>query len=202
MEQIFSITVLISFILFTFVACMSPGPNNLMLLSSGLTFGYKRTLPHALGIIVGYPIMFLIVGLGLGKIFEQNPMVLEIMKYIGISYLCWMAWQIANAKGSLHSNDTEAKPFTFWQAVLFQWVNPKAWIMAITSLATFLTTSNELLFQILLMSIITVLIGIITTHSWSLGGVFLKRIIHSNENVQIFNKIVAVVLVSSVVPFI
>ena len=180
----------------------NPSSRAITLISSGLTFGYKRTLPHALGIIIGYPIMFLIVGLGLGEVFEQNPMFLEIMKYIGISYLCWMAWHIAYAKGSLQSNTPQGKPFTFWQAVLFQWVNPKAWIMAITSLATFLTTSNELLLQIILMSIITVLVGIITTHSWSLGGVFLKRIIHSSENVQIFNKVVAVVLVGSVVPFI
>lgn len=202
MEQIFSFTVLISFIIFSFVACMSPGPNNLMLLSSGLTFGYKRTLPHVIGIVIGYPIMFLIVGLGLGKVFEQYPSVLEIMKYIGISYLLWMAWSIANKKGSLHSENNNDKPFTFWQAVFFQWINPKAWIMAITSLATFMTTTDDSIIQILLMALITVLVGIITTHSWSLGGVFLKRLITNEDNVQLFNRVIALVLVTSIVPFI
>lgn len=202
MEEIFSLTILASFITFAFVACMTPGPNNLMLLSSGLTFGYKKTLPHILGIALGYPIMFLIIGLGLGKIFEQYPIMLEVLKYIGMSYLLWMAWHIANTKGTLNQNNSNDKPFTFLQAVLFQWVNPKAWIMSVTSLATFLSTTHDAFTQIILMTLITILIGIITTHSWSLGGVFLKKIITNENNILLFNRSVAVILVCSIIPFI
>ena len=106
MNQFYTLTMIISISSFALASTLTPGPNNIMLLSSGLTFGYKRTIPHALGVNFGFPVMVLCVGMGVGKLFAIFPFVYTILKVIGISYLLWMAWHIANTKGS---PDTENK---------------------------------------------------------------------------------------------
>ena len=176
MQEIYTYTMLLSITSFAIATAFTPGPNNLMLLSSGLTFGYKRTLAHILGVAVGFPIMVLAVGLGLGTVLEHYPMVYKVLKVLGIGYLLWMAWHIANTQGSLntdeHQND---KPFTFIQAALFQWVNPKAWIMAVTAISSFTTQNSEVLYQVGVIAFIYLAVGIFSTHSWALGGVLLHK---------------------------
>ena len=181
---------------------MTPGPNNIMLLSSGLTFGYKRTIPHALGVNFGFPVMVIFVGLGVGKLFEIFPFIYTTLKIVGISYLLWMAWHIANTKGSLNEENKNDKPFTFFQAALFQWINPKAWMMAITSTATFITDNQIAFIQVMIISCIYFFCAILSTNSWSLGGVMLKRFIQNKRLVQIFNIIMAILIVGSILPFI
>jgi len=194
MDQFYTITMIISITSFALASTMTPGPNNIMLLSSGLTFGYKRTIPHALGVNFGFPVMVICVGLGVGKLFEVFPLVYTVLKVVGISYLVWMAWHIANTKGSLKAENEKDKPFTFFQAALFQWVNPKAWMIAITSTAAFI--------QVMIISCIYFFCAILSTNSWSLGGVMLKRFIQNERLVQIFNITMAILIVGSILPFV
>lgn len=202
MDQVYSLTMIISITSFAMASCMTPGPNNLMLLSSGLTFGYRRTIPHALGINFGFPVMVLCVGLGVGKLFETFPFIYTVLKAVGISYLLWMAWHIANTKGSSSTDNKNDKPFTFLQAALFQWINPKAWIMAVTSTAAFITDHQMAFMQVMIIAFIYFVCAIFSTSSWSLGGVMLKRFIQNERLVQIFNIAMAILIVGSILPFI
>jgi threonine/homoserine/homoserine lactone efflux protein len=187
---------------FGLASTMTPGPNNIMLLSSGLTFGYKRTIPHALGVNFGFPVMVLCVGLGIGKLFEVFPFIYTALKVVGIGYLLWMAWHIANTKGSLDTNNTKDKPFTFLQAALFQWINPKAWVMAVTSTAAFITDHQIAYIQVMIISCIYFFCAILSTNSWAVGGVMLRRFIQKKRFVQIFNITMAILIVGSILPFI
>ena len=202
MNQIYTLTMIISITSFALASTMTPGPNNIMLLSSGLTFGYKRTIPHALGVNFGFPVMVICVGLGVGKLFEVFPLVYTILKVVGISYLVWMAWHIANTKGSFNAENKNDKPFTFFQAALFQWVNPKAWVMAITSTVAFITDHKIAFIQAMIISCIYFFCAILSTNSWSLGGVMLKRFIQNERLVQIFNITMAILIVASILPFV
>jgi len=202
MNQFYTFTMILSITSFGLASTMTPGPNNIMLLSSGLTFGYKRTIPHALGVNFGFPAMVICVGLGIGKLFEVFPFVYAGLKFFGIGYLLWMAWHIANTKGSLDTNNTKDKPFTFLQAALFQWINPKAWVMAITSTAAFITDHQMAYIQVMIISCIYFFCAILSTNSWALGGVMLRRFIQEERFVQMFNIIMAALIVGSIIPFI
>jgi threonine/homoserine/homoserine lactone efflux protein len=203
MQEIYSLTMLLSITSFALAGVMTPGPNNIMLLSSGLTYGYKNTIPHMLGIMLGFTFMVICVGLGIGAVFEVFPALFTILKIIGISYLLWMAWKIANTKGDLKtSSNKNNKPFTFLQAATFQWVNPKAWIMAITSTVSFITNPEYGFIQVIIIAFIFMLAGFISTNSWTLGGVYLKKLIKNALHVRIFNISMAVLIVVSILPVI
>jgi len=202
MQELYTYTMLLSVISFAIATAFTPGPNNLMLLSSGLTFGYKRTLAHILGVAMGFPIMVLAVGFGIGAVLEYYPIVYKVLKFVGIGYLLWMAWHIANTQGRMQTEEhTTDKPFTFLQAALFQWVNPKAWIMAVTATASFTTESTYALYQVGIIALVYLGVGIFSTHTWALGGVLLHRWLESERTIKIFNRVMAVLIVLSVLPF-
>ena len=201
MEEFYAFTMLLSIAIFTISSTMTPGPNNIMLLSSGLTFGYKRTIPHILGVTLGFSLMVLLVGLGFGIIFEKFPVVLKVLKVVGIAYLFWMAYKIATSKGSMNIKE-KSKPFTFVQAALFQWVNPKGWIMSLTSISIFVSSKEDSITQVLIISLIFLLSGMLSTNTWAIGGVALKRFIKDESHVRKFNIIMAILLIASVIPFI
>ena len=118
---------------FAFASSVTPGPNNLMLMTSGANFGVWRTIPHLLGVVFGFVLMVILVGTGLIQIFEAYPVSHDILRFCSIVYLSYLAWKIATAKpGATKSVGT---PITSLQAALFQWVNPKAWAMALTAVA-------------------------------------------------------------------
>ena len=203
MEEFYTVAMIISIATFTLSTVLTPGPNNIMLLSSGLTFGYKRTIPHMLGIMIGFPFMVLLVGLGLGIVFERFPLIFSALKIVGILYLLWMAFKIANNKSSFDVKEAEkSKPFTFVQSAAFQWVNPKAWIMAITAISIFVTSQENNFMQVLIIALIYMLSGLISTNTWTAGGVVLKRFIKSQSSIKIFNITMAILLVASVLPII
>lgn len=202
MSQFYTITMILSIASFGMASTMTPGPNNIMLLSSGLTFGYKRTIPHALGINFGFPFMVVCVGLGIGKLFELYPFIYTVLKLAGISYMVWMAWHIANTKGSLETKNKKDKPFTFIQAALFQWVNPKAWIMAVTSTAAFITDHEMAFIQVMIISCIYFICALVSTNAWAVGGLALRHFIRNEKWVQIFNITMAILILGSVVPFV
>ena len=122
---------LIALITFCFVSSITPGPNNLMLLSSGLNFGLRRSISHLLGVAIGFSVMVLLVGIGVSQLFQSLPASYTVLKWVSIVYLGYLAYKIAN-NHTIDEVASDAKPFTFMQAALFQWVNPKAWTMALS----------------------------------------------------------------------
>ena len=197
--EIYSTALLTSIFAFFFATSITPGPNNIMLLSSGLTFGYRKTVPHLLGVVLGFPLMALIVGLGLGKIFESYPVVLTILKIIGTAYLLWLAWKIANSTPSLNEDESSKQPLKFIPIVLFQWVNPKNWIKIITAMSVYVHSAENALSQIIIITIIFLSTVIVSANSWTLGGVALKRFIKNTKAIRAFNISMAVLLILSII---
>ena len=125
-----------AFIVFAVATLFTPGPNNIMLMASGLNFGLSRTVPHGFGVPLGFGFMVLVVGFGLGAFFAAFPIAYQVLKYVGAAYLLYLAWRIATAAG-VHNENARARPFTFFQAAAFQWVNAKAWVMAIGAVTAY-----------------------------------------------------------------
>lgn len=191
-------TALLPLALFAFVSSITPGPNNVMLTASGATFGYRRTLPHMLGISAGVALMLLLVGAGMGTVFEARPALYTTLKYVGAAYLLYLAWRIARA-GGVDGAAARSKPFTFLEAAAFQWVNPKAWIMAVGIVATY--TPHEGFFKNLIVA--TLVLSIVNFPSisvWTLFGSALRRLLRQPKSVQRFNIGMALLLVTSLYP--
>jgi threonine/homoserine/homoserine lactone efflux protein len=155
------------------IMSVTPGPNNIMLMASGMNFGIKRTLPHAAGIQFGWPMMILLVGLGLGQVFERVPELLIVLKVLSAVYLLWLAWKIANATSPTGDATAAAQPMTFLQAALFQWVNGKAWMMALATISAF-TIPGQFLTSVLLVVLAYFFTGFISTTSWVGFGAVLR----------------------------
>ncbi|MCB8829109.1 LysE family translocator, partial [Escherichia coli] len=143
---------------------MTPGPNNLMLLASGVNFGFRRTIPHMLGIGSGFFSLLIGVGLGLGALIQTIPLVYTILKFAGGAYLVYLAYKIATSR-SLGTVDSNARPMTFLEAAAFQWVNPKAWVMAVTAMATY-TAPQAYLVTVLIVGIAFALVNVPSVSSW------------------------------------
>lgn len=186
-------------ILFAIITCVTPGPNNTMIMTSGLNYGIRRSLPHYFGIALGFCAMVLAVGIGLASLFEQIPVLHTILKIIGSLYLCYLAYQIATAPIS-ELAETSGKPFTFLQAAAFQWVNPKAWVLAIGATVTYTVTSGSYPLQILSISLIFLIFGSPCIMLWLWFGAALKKILRKPATVRLFNITMAILLVASLVP--
>ena len=169
-------------------------------MSSGLNYGIKRSIPHLLGINIGFPLMILAIGLGLGSLFLKFPVIYPVIKLLGVSYLLYFSWKVANASAP-EAKGNPARPITFNQAVLFQWVNPKAWIMATGAIASF---TNPERFKIQLLFILSgyVIVGALCMVFWLALGASLKKLIHNELHMRYFNISMAVLLALSLVPMI
>ncbi len=190
----------LSIILFCLVTSITPGPNNIMLMSSGLNHGVLKTVPHISGIIVGFPLMVAALGFGLGTIFLNYPVIHQVIKIVGISYLLFLAWKIANTSNA-NAGKQLKKPFTFIQAVAFQWLNPKAWVIAIGAIATFTTVGN-IEIQVIIIVFTYLFVGAFSMGLWLLMGASLQKILRSQKQFQVFNVAMAVLLVMSVAPMV
>ena len=189
----------IALLLFAVASTGTPGPNNLMILSSGLNFGVQRSIPHWLGIISGVPVMMLVLGLGLDRIFAQWPMSYTLIKIIGATYLLYLAAKIALTRVSGDTRTT-AKPLTYIQGVLFQWVNPKAWVMSIGAIAAFTVDDGALLPQVLTIAITFMLAGLVCVGSWLFAGSALQRLLKNDRQQRIFNVTMGLILAVSIIP--
>ncbi|MDG2090749.1 MAG: LysE family translocator [Gammaproteobacteria bacterium] len=190
---------LIPIFIFSASATITPGPNNIMLMTSGLNFGIYKSLPHYLGICLGFPVMVILIGLGFGFIFDRFPFMHTFIRIIGIGYLLFLSWKIANsAPNALETN--EAKPFSFFQAVLFQWVNPKAWIMATSAIAAFTIGGTDIFLQVLMIALSFMIVAFPSTGIWLCFGVFLKKVLKNPFHQKIFNIVMAGLLVLSITP--
>ena len=136
-----TVDLLLALAAYAFVTSITPGPNNTMLLASGANFGFWPTVPHLFGINLGFSAMVLAVGLGAGSVFAAFPLLHTVLRWGGTAYLCYLAWKIANS-GEMDADGHKATPMTFLQAAAFQWVNPKAWIMAIGAIATYMPSDG------------------------------------------------------------
>jgi len=185
---------------FCFVTSFTPGPNNTMLMASGLNFGVARTLPHMLGVALGFPVMVFGVGLGVAGVFQAYPPLYIALKVISIVYLLWLALQIAMAD-AVKTDGGGSKPLTFLQAAAFQWVNPKAWVMAVGINATYLV-AGQFWISLIALSVIFLISGIFSCSTWALGGAGLRALIGNRSWVRTINIVLAVVLVASLWPIV
>ncbi len=196
---------LAAFALFAFVSSITPGPNNLMLLASGMNFGFKASVPHMLGISGGFFILLLAVGFGLGEVFARQPVTYTLMKWAGAIYLVYLAWRIANAGAVADSADSAAnveikpKPLGFIGAALFQWVNPKAWVMAASTFSIYLPPRSGWL-MVVAASALFAAINLPCVSCWTLFGTHLKRWLKDPRYARVFNIVMALLLLASLVP--
>ncbi|WP_299573160.1 LysE family translocator [uncultured Shewanella sp.] len=192
---------IITIALFAFSAGITPGPNNIMLMTSGVNFGVKRSIPHLLGIIVGFPSMVLAIGLGLSAVFQAYPVAHQMIKVAGIIYLLYLSWLIANSSSNLEGKKT-SKPFNFLQAAAFQWVNPKGWIMAVGAIATFTSIDQSLAPQIITIAVVFFFVALPCALIWLSFGVGLKKLLKNQRQQRIFNISMALLLVLSIIPMV
>lgn len=188
-------TTLLALSAFALVSSITPGPNNLMLMSSGANFGLRRTVPHALGVGIGFTLMIVLVGVGLMGLFDLFPILNTVLKVVSVAYLLWLAWKIANAAAPDTAGSVGGKPMTFMQAVLFQWVNPKAWSMALTAIALYAPDRN--LAAVLLVAVVFGIINLPSTSLWAVMGQVLRGWLSSPARLRIFNWTMAALLVGS-----
>ena len=180
--------------MFALVSSITPGPNNLMLLASGANFGLRRSLPHMLGISLGFAFMALLVGIGLAQVFELYPVLKLILKVLAVVYMLYLAWKIANAAAP-EATDGAGNPFTFLQAAAFQWVNPKAWAMALTAVTVY--APNQDFAVIVVVAVVFSAVNLPSVTFWALLGQQAQRILTNQRRLQMFNITMAILLLGS-----
>lgn len=193
------IEILLSLIGFAFATSATPGPNTIMLLASGVNHGFRSTIPHMLGIGVGFLALLLCVGFGLGALLEQVPTLYLALKFAGGAYLVYLAWRIANARSIGEGGKATARPMSFLEAAAFQWVNPKAWVMAIAAMATF-TSPDNLTVSTILVALVFFLVNIPSASIWTVCGAMLRDWLNHPARLKVFNISMAILLVVSLWP--
>jgi threonine/homoserine/homoserine lactone efflux protein len=191
---------LIALALYALVTSVTPGPNNLMLLASGVNFGFRQTIPHMLGISLGFTAMVALVGFGLGAVLTLFPIVFNVLRVLALVYMVWLSWKLASS-GSLGSGDAKARPMTFIEAALFQWINPKAWAMALTA-TTLYTVPDMYYLSVILVAGTFGVINLPSVSCWAGFGVALRGFLSVPARLRIFNVGMAVLLLLSTLPFI
>ena len=192
-------SLLIAFVIFATVMFFTPGPNNVMLLSSGLTYGFRRTVPHIAGITLGFAFMIAAVGLGLGTIFIAYPVLQSILKYAGAAYLVYLAAVIAMSGPVASGQDNQRGPMTFWGAAMFQWINVKGWVMVIGTITAYAAIAAYP-WNIAIQVGISLILGAVSCTAWALFGSSLRPILTSERIVRAFNVVMAVLLLASLYP--
>ncbi|MFV3402772.1 MULTISPECIES: LysE family translocator [Pseudomonas] len=194
-----SFDLLSAFVLFAFVSSITPGPNNTMLLASGVNFGVRRSVPHALGISIGFMLMVLGVGLGLGELFKAWPVLYTVLRYGGAAYLLYLAWKIATS-GPMNADTVSSRePLGFWGAAAFQWVNPKAWVMAVGAITTY-TPAQGYVVNVIVIAVVFALVNLPSVGIWVMFGSALRNLLRNRRALVLFNVVMAVLLVISLYP--
>lgn len=183
---------------FALVSSITPGPNNIMLMTSGVNFGFRRTAPHMLGVAIGFTIMVILVGVGVVQIFDWWPASYLILKVVSIAYLLYLAIRIARSAPPEGEAQREARPLTFMQAALFQWVNPKAWMMAITAISVYAPSKSFA--AVGLVALVFGLINLPSVSVWTVLGQHLRKLLNNTKRLRVFNGSMAILLVLSLYP--
>jgi threonine/homoserine/homoserine lactone efflux protein len=189
--------------LLAFAAAMAftPGPNNIMVTASGVNFGFTRTIPHILGITFGFFVLVTVCAAGLGAAFAAYPPLQIVLKVAGALYLLWLAWKIATSAPAAGEPDDVAQPVTFWQAALFQWLNPKALVAALSGIALYVRPAHWLT-DFTLLQIVYTIVTVLAVVTWTGFGVALRRVLSDPKRARIFNITMALLLVASIVPMV
>jgi threonine/homoserine/homoserine lactone efflux protein len=182
---------------FAVATAITPGPNNIMLTASGANFGFRRTLPHMLGVAIGFTIMVLAIGLGLSEFFERFPLIHQVLRYGGGAYLLYLAYRIATAAPTPGAAQPAGHPLTFLQAALFQWINPKSWMMAVGAISAYTTVGGNLMLESVLIAVTFGAIGLPSTALWAGLGVAIARLLRTRWALRAFNVAMALLLVAS-----
>ncbi len=190
-----------AFAIFIAVSSVTPGPNNLMLLSSSMNFGVRRTIPHCLGISAGMGVMIVLMSFGLHWVMQHASWMIDILKVFSLAYLLWLSWKIASIRPAPITVRDEASPFGFWNAVLFQWINPKALVMVISMFSIYIpeNIAQPTLLQI---SAIAIVINLLCISIWMFGGTLMRRIFTTPIAQRSFNIVMAMLLIASVIPMV
>ena len=185
-------------VIFAFVSSITPGPNNLMLMASGANFGFRRTMPHMMGVALGFTFMVLLIGLGMAQLFERFPQTYDILKVVSVVYMLWLAWKIATAGEPGKDGASEGKPLTFLQAAAFQWVNPKGWTMGLTAVTIY--SLGHDLYAALLVALVFGAVNLPCVSIWIVLGQQIKQFLTSPRRLTTFNLGMALLLVLSLYP--
>ncbi|KFB09741.1 LysE family translocator [Nitratireductor basaltis] len=191
--------VISALLVFSFVSSVTPGPNNFMLLASGVNFGLRRTLPHMVGIAFGFCSLLLAVGFGLGALLSAFPQLQLVLKFCGGAYLTYLAWRIATSRSMGKGNDETQQPLTFLQAAAFQWVNPKAWVMGVTAMAIYTSTSAPYL-SVVIVALGFVTMAVPTFYIWAGFGVALRGFLSDPVRLKYFNIVMGLALIATLWP--
>lgn len=183
---------------FALVSSITPGPNNLMLMASGANFGFRRSLPHMLGVALGFTVMVLLVGVGLVQVFEALPASYTLLKAVSLVYLSYLAWKIAVAAPAGEGLESAGTPLTFIQAALFQWVNPKAWTMALTAVSIY--SPSQSLTAVAFVAGVFGAVNLPCISFWTGMGQQLQRVLTNPRRLRAFNMLMALLLVGSIYP--
>lgn len=188
---------LLALLLFAFVTSVTPGPNNLMLMASGANFGFRRTVPHMLGISLGHAFMVFLVGLGIAQAFVAVPALGVGLKVAAVIYMLWLAWKFAHADAPGEGGGA-ARPLSFVQAAAFQWVNPKAWAMALGAVAAYVPQPSVVAY--LAVAAVFCAVNLPSVAVWALAGQGVRRLLSSPRRLHLFNWTMAALLVASLIP--
>ncbi|MEO0384641.1 MAG: LysE family translocator [Pseudomonadota bacterium] len=196
------IDLILTLVAFAFLSAGTPGPNNVMLMASGMNYGFRRSLGHITGVALGFPLMIVAVGLGLSQLFAMVPWLEIALKYVCAAYLIYLAYKIATARPKIAEGgalEVSGSPLTFVQAAAFQWVNPKAWVMATTALTVYAlplsSTSNAFA-----VAAAFVFAGTFTASSWTALGDRLRLFFSDPVRLRVFNAVAAVLLLATLIP--
>lgn len=182
---------------FALVTSITPGPNNLMLIASGANFGFRRTVPHMLGVSLGHMAMTLIVGVGLVGVMLAVPVTQTVLKIVSVIYMLWLAWKLAHAAAP-GEGDAGARPMTFLQAAAFQWVNPKAWAMSLGAVAAY--APDRTLQTVAVVAVVFAAVNLPSVSVWTAAGGVLRRWLTNPARLWVFNWTMAGLLVASLIP--
>ena len=186
-------------VLFAAAMCLTPGPNVVMVTASAANFGFRRAIPHMLGITLGFGFLVVAVGFGLAGLFHAEPHLHRVLKYVGAAYLLYLAWRIAQA-GAAGGDASRAKPINFVEAVLFQWINPKGWVTAVGALAAYTTVGGDMVWQTSVIASVLAAACFASVVIWAGFGAAIARFLGNPRARMAFNWLMAGLLVLSLVP--
>ncbi|MGD9924506.1 MAG: LysE family translocator [Pseudorhodoplanes sp.] len=195
------IDMFLGLVAFACAMAFTPGPNNIMVTASGVNFGFTRTIPHILGITFGFFVLVSVCAAGVGAVFAAWPPLQVVLKVAGAVYLLWLSWKIATAAPSTDDAGQVAEPITFLQAALFQWLNPKALVAALSGIALYVRPAHWLT-DFTLLQIVFTIATILAVATWTGFGVALRRVLSDPKHARIFNIAMALLLVASIVPMV
>jgi threonine/homoserine/homoserine lactone efflux protein len=192
---------LLSVLSFAVAMSATPGPNNAMLAASGASFGFRRSIPHMLGVSLGFPVLIVTAALGLAEFLRRTPWLEQALHLAAAAYMVWLAFKIATARPAMQAQSARGRPLTFLQAALFQWVNPKGWVAALGAIVAYATGSGAgLMAQAGGIAIVFLFVTIPVTALWTAVGVGVAQFLRDPRALRAFNVGMAVLLLASLLP--